>query len=394
MNVGMPKPYHESDYQQQLAKLDAVILGFGPDWDSPFKPDKLREVVLNLKKLNPELLVGQYTILTESYDRNSLSTTGRDKTEKIYKQQWWLRNKKGERVRRSTQFDMWDVNITHWTKVDEKGRHYPEWLAERDYRMFFYPIPEIDIWYFDSVFHKPPNINTDMNRDERNDNHFDPKIQSAYRKGHKAEWDRARQLKPSSLLIGNFTSNDLSLPEFKGQLNGAFLEALMGKKWSLERRKGWRAMMSRYHNAVKNTLEPKIVIFNVTGNEDNYQYFRYAFTSSLLDDGYFSFTDEEHGYSTVPWFDEYDVELGASIEPPAITAWNNGVYRRRFENGMVLVNPTNRKRRVLLEQGYFKIKGNQAPHINDGRAAQTIVLKPKDGLVLMSNVRKSHGINY
>jgi len=380
MNIGMPKPYHDTAYQQQLAKLDAVILGFGPDWDSPRRPEKLRQIVIDLKKLNPELLVGQYTILTESYDRNTLSTTGRDKTEIIYKQQWWLRNEDGERVRRSKKFDMWDVNITHWTKPDEEGRRYPEWLAERDYQFFFKPIPELEIWYFDTVMHEPPKESADITRDRQDDDHGNPKIQAAFRQGHKAEWDRARKLKPNMLFMGNFTTNDLSFPEFKNQLNGAFLEALMGKSWSIERRQGWKAMMARYHGAVKNTLEPKMIVFSVLGKKNDYRFFRYAFTSSLLDNGYFSFSEIDKGYSSVPWFDEYDVELGAPVEPAVFNVWKNGVYRRHFEKGMVLVNPGYRSREIFLESGYFKIM--------DGKAAHKIILRPKDGLVLIKQINK------
>ena len=43
--------------------------------------------------------------------------------------------------------------------------------------------------------------------------------------------------------MGN-TDGDLSEPEYAGQLEGAFLEGLMGKSWSIETWGGWSKVMS------------------------------------------------------------------------------------------------------------------------------------------------------
>ena len=83
----------------------------------------------------------------------------------------------------------------------------------------------------------------------------------------------------------------------------------MGKSWSLERNAGWLVMMDRYHSVIKNTLAPRLVIFNVHGGIRDYKFMRYGLASTLMDDGYFCFTDTAKGYSSVPWFDEYDVVL-------------------------------------------------------------------------------------
>jgi hypothetical protein len=64
--------------------------------------------------------------------------------------------------------------------------------------------------------------------------------------------------------MGN-ADNDLSLPEYRNQLNGVFLEGLMGKSWSLERTAGWAAMMKRYLGVKANLRPPAIVGFNVAG---------------------------------------------------------------------------------------------------------------------------------
>lgn len=141
-------------------------------------------------------------------------------------------------------------------------------------------------------------------------------------------------------------------------------------------------MMARYRAVLRNTRPPNIVGFNVHGSPTDYRFFRYAYTSCLLDDGYFSFTDKSREYSSVPWFDEYDYKLGKAISEPPAAAWSNGVWRRDFQYGIALVNPTNTARTVTVEPGLRRLAGGQDPAVNDGSAAGRLTLGPKDGIVL------------
>ena len=51
------------------------------------------------------------------------------------------------------------------------------------------------------------------------------------RRGEAMHWTAARALAPRLIFMGN-PDNDLSFPEYKGKLQGAFLEGMMGKSWS------------------------------------------------------------------------------------------------------------------------------------------------------------------
>jgi hypothetical protein len=199
--------------------------------------------------------------------------------------------------------------------------------------------------------------------------------------GHVEHWNRIRKLQPKALLIGN-ADNDLGNAQWRDQLDGAFLEGLMGQNWSIERREGWGRMMERYRAVTQNTRQPKIVAFNVAGALDDYRLFRYAYASCLLDDGYFSYTDKARGYSSAPWFDEYDLKLGNALSPPPATAWKAGIWRRDFQKGVVLVNPSADSRRVVIEPGLRRLAGKQDAAVNDGAAVGELTLAPKDGIVL------------
>lgn len=351
MNIGA-KNYDDPGYQAGLARLDVVILGFYRGWNphghAASSAAAMRAVVQALKSRNPRLRVGQYTVLNEAYDDPRDAAT-RDLLDKLDAEGWWLRDAAGRKVQWTSQYSTWETNFTPWAKPDALGRRWPEWLAERNAATFFAPVPALDIVYLDNVMN-PPRVRGDRDGDGANDDPRDPKVLAAHFAGHLAYWRRLRELLPGKLLVGN-VDGDLANPQWRGQLDGAFLEGLMGERWSIEAWGGWEAMMRRYRAALANTRAPHLVGFNVHGDPQDLRFFRYAYASCLLDDGYFSFTDKARGYSSVPWFAEYELRLGKATSPPPRAPWRDGVWRRDFERGVALVNPAGWAKTVELEPG-------------------------------------------
>ena len=378
MNIGA-KNYDDGAYQAQLARLDAVILGFYPGWRGDTDGSVIRRAVQSMKALNPGLKVGQYTILNEA----STTSANSDLTAKLDAMNWWLRDAlTGAKTQWSTSYGAWDINQTEWTGADANGDRWPQWLAKRDARMFFQRVPEFDLWYFDNVMLNSRVATANWKLDGSNWSSKEATVAAAYRRGHAAEWLAAETAAPGRLQMGN-VDNDLSSPEYRGQLGGAFLEALMGKSYSIETWAGWVPMMQRYLATTANLRGPALVGFNVHGSPSDYRFFRYAFTSCLLGNGAFSFTDSALGYSSVPWFDEYEVALGAPAEAATLNAWSNGVYRRLYANAMVLVNPQLDARTVTIEPGWRRLLAGQDPVTNNGQAVGTLTLPAKDGIVLV-----------
>jgi len=129
--------------------------------------------------------------------------------------------------------------------------------------------------------------------------------------------------------------------------------------------------------------EPKLVIFNQWGDPTDYQSLRYGLGSCLLGDAYYSFTNTATGYNGVVWFDEYNASLGQATPSP-VAAWQSGVWRRDFDNGIVLVNPKgNGPKTVTLDNGFVKLKGTQDPATNNGQTVTTVTLKDRDGVILL-----------
>jgi hypothetical protein len=142
-------------------------------------------------------------------------------------------------------------------------------------------------------------------------------------------------------------------------------------------------MMRWYRKTMAAVAAPKLVGFHQVGSATDYKSLRYGLASCLLDNGYFTFTDRAKGYTGVPWFDEYDAKLGQAVTPPATTAWQKGVYRRDFENGIALVNPKgNGTVEVTLEEDFRRLDGKQAPSVNNGAVTRKVVLQERDGIIL------------
>lgn len=382
MNIGA-KNYHEASYQHAMARLDIVILGLYPGWRGDRGGLRFRELVRDLKQLNPRLLVGQYTILNESADKLAQSAN-RDRVEKLDREDWWLRRADGAKTSWTDRYSAYDINISEWSKPDSSGDRYPQWLAKRDHDQFFRAAPGFDIWYFDNVMIRSRVPKANWRHDGVDLPGRDPAVEAAFRRGMADHWEAARRLKPDTLLLGN-TDNDLSSPEYRGRLHGAFLEGMMGKSWSIDTREGWHAVMRRYLDVRANLRPPAIVGFNVAGRPDDYAFFRYAFCTSLMGEGYFSFTDPAVGYSSVPWFDEYDAAIGKAVDPPPTEQWMNGIYRRRYERSMVLVNPDAAVRTATVERGWRRLKAAQDSVTNNGEKVSGLSLPPRSGLLLVKD---------
>lgn len=377
MVIGGPRDYLAPKLERRMVRLNIVILNFWPG--QRIEGHRMGYVVRTLKALAPRLLIGQYTIMDAAY-KARWDPANAGIAAKLTREGWWLRGPEGHRVQIAAANHNYQTNFTRFTRTDSKGRRYPEWIAEHDNRLFFQRAP-FDLWFFDDVGAKENVPRAQWRPGAPAEASDRAGIEHAYRAGQAAEWAAARRLQPNLLFMGN-ADNDLHYPSYRGKLQGAFLEGLMGHRWSLATWAGWDRMMQRYHAVFANLAPPKLVGFNVAGNPKNYRFFRYAFTSCLLDNGYFSFSDKRHLYATLPWFDEYNVRLGFPIDPPQTAPWRDGVYRRRFQNGVVLVNPTKRPATVTL-YGYQHFLGQQDPRVNNGQPVTHVRLAPEDGVVLV-----------
>jgi hypothetical protein len=402
IEIGSSRLVTNPDYREALSRHDLLILGMWRGWN---KPDdvtgellSIRDVVVDIKrraaaKGNNGILVGKYTVFNES-SADVSNTASSPKWNKLHSEigpgypvdnDWWARTRRGDHT--SSYPGNWLTNVTEYVQRDANGDTWPEWAVTFDYNLYFKDIPEMDIWYFDNWFYRP-RVKVDWDGDGTDDDKNDESVRRAYRKGYVNALRRAKQLAPNVIMMGNVdgevSTNDgmLTEPEFRGQLT-ALYEGAMGLSYSSEGWGSWEIMMKQYQTTVANA-QHNVAAMTVHGPKDDYAFMRYGLASSLMDNGYYYYTSIEDQYRSSYWYDEYDVKLGRAIDPPQFSAWKSGVYMRRFENGMALVNPKgNGRRTIQIEPGYQRISGKQDPRTNNGQSADSVTLDERDGIILV-----------
>jgi hypothetical protein len=400
-NMGFPrlatvaigaKDYEREGYREELARADVVVLNFYKGWRrGDMEP---RDVLQDLKRRNPDILVGTYTAINEVRD----DWANRDFFEKIEREKgpngrgdWWARDNNGERV--STWPKTFDVNITEFVRPDSNGDRFPEVAAKRYYNMFYRDIPEFDFVYMD-IARIAPKSSPDWNGDGKNDSRGSEQSRTWWRQGVINYVEEFRRLDPSLFFVGNVTTwRDYDIPQYHDVFDGGLLERLIGAHYSYEGSDGegntnswgsWQLMMDVYRSTTAQMRQPSVMLFTIGGGATDYGLMRYGLTSCLLGDGFFSYIDKDNSHSSNPWFDEYGIDLGAAVDQPPTTAWQKGVYRREFENGVVLVNPRkNGAQTVELEPGFARFNGTQDPAHNNGQPVTRITLADRDGIVLV-----------
>lgn len=155
----------------------------------------------------------------------------------------------------------------------------------------------------------------------------------------------------------------------------------------------YQGSQATYLDWTTKALQPNLttVVTRQAAGAIDYRNLRFGLTTALMGDGFYAY---EISFGTTEiWADEFDgAGLGRGYlgQPtgPAQRALPNSitaidVLRRDFDNGVVLVNATNAAVTVNLNGTFRKIKGAQAPTINDGSLVTAVTLPPQDGLVLL-----------
>jgi hypothetical protein len=297
------KNYFDDAYTNQLSSVGMAILGIYPGWQGDNGDGAIfRKLIAEIKARNPKTLVGNYTCMTESRTDTSTSYANRDIPAKLNQMNWWLRNKAGSKVQWTTSYDAYDTNLTEKVRTDSNGRRYPQWLAQRSYDKYFKHA--FDFSYSDNAM-KYPRSTANWLLDGVDRSGSDPLVQTAWRRGQAAYWAELKRLTGKPIMVN--ADNDLSYPEYREKADYALMEGAIGKSWSFS---SWALLWARYDGQMKNLVSPKGAVLNAFGAKNNYSQMRYGLCTALLGDGYFCYTDSAVHYSSVPWFDEYNIDLG------------------------------------------------------------------------------------
>jgi hypothetical protein len=370
-----------------VAPLDVVMLGTYVGWknDQGLSPSQFAAAA---KALNPNLRVFLYTLIeAETNPPSALA----EKDPEIASVPWWaLTSWPNGSLVESGGGGYYAVNITTNTRL-LNGQSYPQWRAAKDFSSFLSPNPSVAGLYIDDFNYEPP-VTADYA--QSGSSQSPSTAGTMWREGYVTYVKALRALAPASqqLVLGNLATwiPGRTITEYVSPtpvLNGGAMEGIIGQSYSVESYGGWSGMMAYYSYIMASVAAPQLVTFNQDAiSTTDYQGFRYGFASCLMGDAYY-FNDNAESYNDFLTYDEYSFNLGtastAALVFPGATAYQHGVYRRDFANGIALVNPKgNGTQTVTLETSYKHLSGTQDPTVNNGQTVTSVTLQDRDGVIL------------
>jgi hypothetical protein len=387
--IGGPHDYYNASRQNELARYNIVIINAYPGWE-PWRGITYDQIAKNIHARNANSKVFLYTFNNEFETSADNTLTWSELAGALDSNNWWL-YQDGARAKSTFGNTSFLTNPTLYGPKNSAGQRFVDWMPRYLVKVFNASSSAIDGFYLDNMYWRP-HRNGDWNNDGVTDDTWNnPNVGRWLREGLRVHFQTLQSAMPGKLQLGNTTdwAEDGSvLTEYQGLINGGLLEGLIGVEWSAETTRGWAAMMAGYRRTMATFAEPKMGIVHMAGDPNNFQEFRYGFASTLMDDGYFAYSQrtsagEFEVYNAI-WFDEYDAALGQATSAPPTSPWQKGVYRRDYEKGVVLVNPKgNGAQDVTLETDFRRIAGKQDPNVNNGQTMRLVRLNDRDGIVVM-----------
>ena len=363
------------DVARQLAKWDLLALDMTAQVYSADAIEMIREI-------NPEIIILAYTTANEMPvgRLNDVEPRGYGLWHEIAKgnkPEWQLKTIKGENV------VFWQGNILmNKSAKDKNGKTYGDYLVD------FYAdkILSTGLWdglIFDNTWANVSWINPEIDIDNDGQKDSETKINETWRASQQEFFRKLRErVGDNYLIVGN---GDAELIEINnGRMFEGFPEYWEG---------GWTGQAKKMAVVSVDGLAPRVNIVNSdsdnTGNSSDYRAMRFGLMSALLFDGYYSFDYGPNLREHLWWYDEYEIDLGRPLAP----AFNHlkkedqnfspGLWQRSYENGLVLLNSTDRYTTIYFSNKYRKLSGSQDPTTNSGELSSSFRIPPQDGIIIL-----------
>jgi len=363
-----------------LSKWDVLILDMENQVNNPERLERIRE-------LNPDILILAYVPAEEiAYDSQNYNFTRLRAGQVAYvPESWYLHNTQRQRLSFWPGADL--MNVTNNVPL-KNGERWNSYLAN------FVKNRILSTGLWDGVFYDNTSASIswvdsgkiDLNNDYRAESNS--YVDAQWKAGTMDILRLTREANPNYIIIGN-SASDIDFQEY---LNGRMFETFP-TPWELNGR--WDQVTDLYLNKFpERSLNPQVYVINSntenTGEMDNYRKMRFGLTSTLLGKGYYSFDFGDRSHTQAWWYDEYNSFLGNPQSEAYNLLDNNsqdmklGLWRRDFEDGVVIVNSTKEEQtHVFSKESFEKINGQQDRRVNNGSKINWLRIAPEDGVVLL-----------
>jgi hypothetical protein len=382
--IGAPQTYDDPSYLAGITKLNFVILSTWPNWTG-VTGKNMQQTVAEIKAANPNEVVVLYQDINEL--KTSPNAVWDPLLSALNANHWWLYTSgtNGSLVISDFGGGNYELNTTTVYPTNSSNQHYVDWRAAWGVSTLYSPNTNVDGFFTDNVFWSP-RVNGDWQQNGTLDSDSNTTVQQWYRQGYAQYINDLKSAMPGKYQTGNIAdwgNPNAVTTEYNQLMQGGLMEGIIGMSWSYETQ-GFSQMMAAYKKMMAAIAAPQLVVFGQDGSATDYQGMRYGLASCLLGNAYYYFA-AGGSYSGVTLFDEFNANLGPATSSPFPSApYQNGVYRRDFQNGIALVNPKgNGTQTITLETSYKKLSGTQAPSVNNGQTVTSVTLNDRDGIILM-----------
>lgn len=422
--TGAPQTY-DATYQADAAKVHlAVIGGSYEGWGSTLKYDK--EAVISSIKGQTKVgtRVFQYVDLNEMAFLQSNSGFSTYWTA-VTNNNWWVYNSGTSGTMTPDAQDSTNtkglVNMATYTDDPTTGLGPYAWGANYVNNLFHLgtytgkgdATPDLDGFFLDNVLAQPVE-GGDWLRNNTFQQNTDSTVGTAFRTGEKTFFTEMASIWPAGIQLANMgLPTTATFTPLTGAMQGGMDEAAIGANWSYETWSGAATMQAVYKNTYDNTGGPQYLLFGHAHLQANgvdaitydsnanpltyspaWQGMRYGLAACLMGNGYYAATSTVSYAEVFLWFDEFDNAgagvgyLGQAIDPWQTTSWMNGVWKREYQNGIVLWNPKGNGTQTVSLSGLGNLKhinGTEDPTINNGASVTngSVTLNDRDGLILL-----------
>ena len=369
-----------SDYEaQNLAKWDLLVLDMEVQENSP-------EALKKIRRLNPDVIILAYITSQEIMDDFKYYHLAnlRPKLKEGIDDSWYLKDESGNKI--SNWSGTYMLNLSNKSLTNTKGQRFNDYLPE----FIVNNIKASGLWdgvFYDNTWGDLAWINRnniDLDNDGRRESVAE--INSLWAEGFKKMLDKTRTLVGKDFLI---VGNGKIYEPYQAVLNGMMFENFPS---SWEGDGTWAGSINNYLKLPSLNASPSLSIINTYNkNQNNFELMRFALSSTLLGNGFFSYDYDTTNHTQLWWYDEYDINLGRANSQAYnllnnSKTINNSIFRRDFENASVFVNASaKREIKIFSQESFSKPKGNQDPKFNTGERLNFLDLAPNTGAILIKN---------
>lgn len=367
---------------EQLAQYDLVLIDVE---NQQYAPQRLAQ----LRVLNPDITILAYISLSDirpdAADLEDGTFRGKLGNRMNENPSWILRDRNGDKVQWWPTYNIFNLTDITGSDVDTKFNEvFPNLIASEIYSSGLW-----DGVFLDNVWEDISWIGETVDLDQDGQAESASEYDQAWNDGVQEVLRRIRnQTDADWIITGNGGVG------YADQLDGVAFENFPNTKYG-----SWIPSLREYL-FIDNENGLAIINSNDNdgGNSANYQDFRFGLASALLGEGYYGFDSGPQTHHELFFYDEYEVALGDPVSGPFNTLDSahptelaEGLWRRDFENGIVLLNSTSSSRQYILEEGFEKVKGEQDPAVNSGKLIGSVTIPANDGILLLNRLSSITG---